>query len=423
MARYDRLAALAAPEREKSLPCWPVLRDLERAERDPDSGRRARLRFLALRPVHRLAAHGFAAVTLDSFERQVERVREELGQLPARDPERAVLAHFLNELRSSSGEAVIAATLQVSEFAESNGQLGAAEEYARCALGLSDTLHLDGASALRVLAHVMMVSGRPADAEVVALSACERALADDDRAEWIRAMGQLASAQRAGSPEQARATLQQALVRAREWGEASLIGLAQSSLSFHAAAQNQLDQAVEHGWAALRSLNGGGERSRLLLLLGDAFFRLNLASAAERCYVIVVQRATEAALRAAAQTGLARLAAAGEKRDQFHERRVAALRELQLTGRLPRAALQLELADAAARVGDVDFARDHVREALELLGHEGPPALVRRAENVLSQLESAATVALARPAAVSVTEEVRQIAAELELVADRAVTD
>src|SRR5688500_15944585 len=122
-ARYDRLAPLNAPERERTFPGWAVLRDLDGAERDGDSARRARLRFLALRPAYRLVARGFGAVPLESVERQIDRVREELGQLPARDPERAALAALLNDLRSRDPEVVISAILSVSEFAEANGFL------------------------------------------------------------------------------------------------------------------------------------------------------------------------------------------------------------------------------------------------------------------------------------------------------------
>jgi hypothetical protein len=422
MARYDRLAALHAPERESALPCWPVLRDLEKDERDLDAGRRARLRFLALRPVHRLAVHGIDAVAADSFERQVERVREELGQLPARDSERAVLARFLNELRSRNPESVVAATLQVSEFSESNSHLGAAEEYARCALLLANALQRDrlAAAALRVLAHVTLVRGRADDAETFAADACDRALAGDDRAEWIRAMSELASAQRAQGNAGARDVLLQALRRARDWGEDPLIGLALAKLCLHAAAQNQYDQSVEHGWTALRLLNGGAEHMRILLQLGDSLAHLNLLRAAERCYSLAALRASEAAVRAAAQAGLASVAASADQRDLFRDRRHAALREMQQTARQPRAALHVDLANASLRVGDVDFAREHVREALDLLGPTGARELVQRAEAVLHQLETDAAAELAVPP-VQVAEQTRRIAAELEQVPDSVV--
>ena len=49
MARYDRIAPLSSPARDRAFPAWPVLRDIEGQDRDIDVCRRARLRFLALR--------------------------------------------------------------------------------------------------------------------------------------------------------------------------------------------------------------------------------------------------------------------------------------------------------------------------------------------------------------------------------------
>ena len=51
MARYDRIAPIPIPAREAAFPGWLMLRDLAGRERDPELARRARLRFLALRPL------------------------------------------------------------------------------------------------------------------------------------------------------------------------------------------------------------------------------------------------------------------------------------------------------------------------------------------------------------------------------------
>ncbi len=423
MARYDRLAGLGAPGRDGALPCWGVLRDLEGNERDTDAARRARLRFLALRPVYRLAVNGFDAVPSDSFERQVERVREELGQLPARDPERGVLARFLNELRTRNPEGLVGATLQVSEFTEASGHLGAAEEYAECALGLAHSLQRDrlAAAALRVLAQVALAGEKFDEGETLAQRACDGALASDDRAEWIRAMGELAHAQRVrGNSSAARDTILHALRRARDWGEDPLIGLALARLCAHATVQSQYDQAVEHGWAALRLLNGGTERARVLLYLGDALVRLGLLRAAERCFTLVAQRASDPAVRAAGHAGLARAAAAGAQRSLFHDRRMAALRELPMAPRLTRANLHLDLAEAALLVADEDFSREHVREALALAGPDAS-AIARRADGVLSRIGRTAEIELGAGSTPEIPEQTRRIAAELELVADSVV--
>jgi hypothetical protein len=111
MARYDRIAPLDAPSRDRTFPAWLVTRDLEGRDRDPELARRVRLRFLALRPVARLVARRAAQVPAASYRRQIEGVREELGHLPARDPERARLGHFLDRIADRNPLSLAAATL------------------------------------------------------------------------------------------------------------------------------------------------------------------------------------------------------------------------------------------------------------------------------------------------------------------------
>src|SRR5687768_5668024 len=129
MARYDRLAPLGTPNRDQVFPGWFVFRDLEGHERDADAGRRARLYFLAIRPLHRIIKRG-ANCPRESLYQQIDRVREELGQLPGRDPERGALARFLDEMRTSNIDAVLTATLATASFALDNGRGATAEEYA-----------------------------------------------------------------------------------------------------------------------------------------------------------------------------------------------------------------------------------------------------------------------------------------------------
>ena len=301
-ARYDRLAPLATPTRERTFPGWSVLRDLDGAERDGDAARRARLRFLALRPVLRAALRGIDSVPVDSFERQVDRVREELGQLPARDPERAVLARLLNDLRTRQTDLVVQALLMVSDFAEANGQFACADEYARNALVLARLSPRDrlAAAATRALSRVALAAGHLDDARTRASEACELALTSEDRGEWIRSIGQLAAAYRGtGNGSQARDALLQALRRSREWGNEALVGLALAQLCRHSADSNDANGVVEHGWAALRLLERAEDRAQILKLLGDALAGLGFARAAERCYSLISLRASTPTLRVA----------------------------------------------------------------------------------------------------------------------------
>lgn len=142
MARYDRIVALPPPDRARTFTGWSVFRDLEGHDRNVDLARRARLRFLALRLVRRLIDQGIHTIPEESFERQLESVREELGVLPARDPERARIAEFLHQLRDLSPIKVATATLDLGEAAEAERHEYAAEEFYHAALDIANLYQL-----------------------------------------------------------------------------------------------------------------------------------------------------------------------------------------------------------------------------------------------------------------------------------------
>jgi tetratricopeptide (TPR) repeat protein len=423
-ARYDRLAPLNAPQREQAFPGWSVLRDLDGAERDADAARRARLRFLALRPVLRMAQRGIDQVMVDSFERQVDRVREELGQLPARDAERAVLARLLNDLRTRQPELVVQALLTVSDFAEANGYFAAAAEYARAARELARTTRRDRLAALagRALARVSLAAGHTEEARELAYEAAELALRNDDRGEWIRAIGQLAAAYRGnGDGRESREELLRALNRAQEWGNEALVGLALAQLCRDSAETGDPEGVIEHGWTALRLLSRAEDRAEILKLMGDAFTSLGMIRPAERCYSLISLRVASPVLRSAGLAGSARLAAESGDRERFRERRSAAIRELPSAHRMARAATHFELGRAAALVGEGTAAREHLQEALALLGPASHAGLRSQAEHMVHALNGESSKMAVRPTPTA-SEKVRRIAAELEQVADSVVT-
>lgn len=130
MARYDRIARLSPPARDGAFPGWFALRDLEGRERDPDLGRRARLRFLAVRLVHRLLDRGENADGA-AVRRQCETIREELGQLSSRDPERQLLAELLRRIPTLEPGPIARAALELADSARTQGHSFAAEEWHR----------------------------------------------------------------------------------------------------------------------------------------------------------------------------------------------------------------------------------------------------------------------------------------------------
>lgn len=142
MARYDRVANLDPPDRSTAFSGWSVFRDLERRERNTDLARRARLRFLALRIVKRLIAEGLDNVSSHSIREQIESVREELGSLPVRDPERVRLSEFLSRIQGLEPLELAVATLDLGEAAEADGLTYTAEEFYHAALDLANLYQL-----------------------------------------------------------------------------------------------------------------------------------------------------------------------------------------------------------------------------------------------------------------------------------------
>jgi tetratricopeptide (TPR) repeat protein len=423
-ARYDRLAPLGVPDRTGAFPCWSVLRDLEGQERDSDIARRARLRFLALRPVQRLAIHGLDPSRVESLARQIDHVREELGQLPARDLERAALARFLNELRTLQPDRVVAAALKVCEFAEQSGQLAAAEEYARSAADFAQQLHNDSLNsvATRSLARILLGAGLQEEAETLAGQACDFALVAENRVEWLRGLAQLAAVYRAaGQPARASDVLTQGLRRARDWRDDALVGLALAQLCRHSAMVHQADEAIEQGWGALRLLDQVQERCEILRVLGYVMLPLGLTRAAERCFILA-QRSEDPWTRAASLAGVSVCAALSKDYERYIDRRNAAAREATQVPRMYRASVHSDLARAALIAGEFDHAREHVRETLDLLSTDGHREVRRRAEEVLGALEHQGVLAVAVPPTASLAEQTRRIAAELERSAEAVIS-
>jgi Tfp pilus assembly protein PilF len=137
MARYDRIAPLSSPTRDHAFPGWPVLRDLEGQDRDADVCRRARLRFLALRPVCRLIDRDASKISNESYGKQIQAVREELGSLSLRDVERARVTRFLRQIEDREPRRLVVALLEFAEQANDAGHVFAAQEYALTANALS----------------------------------------------------------------------------------------------------------------------------------------------------------------------------------------------------------------------------------------------------------------------------------------------
>lgn len=410
MARYDRIAPLNPPARDNAFPGWWILRDLEGLDRDVELSRRARLRFLALRPVLRLVETG-TNTPRESYVAQIDGVREQLGYLPARDAERSRIARFLHQIEDGDITHVASATLDMAAGCASAGHLYGAEEYAFVASSLADKLSDNRlkSAASAMLAQVHRMRGQLLESADHASAAVASAEKSGDVDAIVRAKAELAlTLAKQGELSTAR--------RLAASHPASPLAAARLA-AFELAVSNP-DAALEHGVPALRQLDDLRERALLLEVLGRAFTDLGLYKAAERCFSIVAQRGVDAVLRARARAALAVCAAARGDLDQLRERRTALLND-SLEWADPRALafIQLELGRASMITRDVDFAREHLRLALGAARKHHLNDIISRVEEVISALERNAAEQLA-PTRAQAAEASRRIAEQFESLPD-----
>ncbi len=417
MARYDRIARLDCPQRSHAFPAWLALRDLAGRERDPELNRRTRLRFLVLRPVHRLLAHGFGSVGKRSMDQQLACVRAELARLAHADRERRALARCLDTMASLSYEELPADLIAAGAMIEAAGHTYGAEEYYLTALEVSRRLGL-------------------ASARLMAARSLGRVYGA--RREWTAARERLeaavADAEAQGDPDTLEETLRELVMVLIEAGDleaadgavamigqgdepaadGNVDGVRAAALCAIALASGQVERALESGWRAIEHLRPGTpSHSRVLLDLATGFRRHGLREAAEACYLMVTRAHPDLGLTSEARIQHALVAAEAGDRPAFQLRReelASAQREMD---RHRAAAMHIALSRGAMLVGDLDGARAHLHQASEMAREEG-------LEDTAADVETLAPTLEERPKAEipannpQPSDAVRSIAARIE---------
>ncbi|HSH45267.1 MAG TPA: hypothetical protein VK966_05400 [Longimicrobiales bacterium] len=424
MARYDRIARLPTPTREDAFPCWAAVGDLEGRERDPALGRRALVRFLALRPLDRRLRHAHSPPDAASLSQQVAAADREMGPLPTDDPERLLLEDLLDGIPAAPFHELAAPALAVAERIEACGQHRAAEEFHRAAAGLART-HNPAGEVRGLLGAARARAGLGDTATAHAL--CQEAAAVAEHARDLDAWG-VALVTRAGLTRDAgvaRALLDD-IVRNGESADApNLRGIGAAGIcllllghrpdgfpAVRPAPPRDMAGGLEAGLAALHlSSPDAPHRIPTLLAMGLALLECDLAEAADACLVAVLSRRTEprprpdqqaraeAARVLATVSGGAPLPDAGEYRLPLLDGP-----DPLLTGHL-----HLELGHVALRAGGTDRAREHLRDALAVARDSALDSVLLQADSLLDALERAADHA-ARSVALTRTEPVVRIA-------------
>lgn len=427
MARYDRIAPLSPPSRAEAFPGWLVLRDIEGNDRDVELARRARLRFLALRPVRRLLTRGATAVPRESYLAQIEGVREELGYLPTRDAERGRIARFLHQIEDRDVARIVTASLELADACAAAGQLFGAEEYALTALGLAEEISDDRlqSSSYVMLARIARLRGETADVKSCVEKAVYFAKRSNDHLLFVRALAEIALDHAAqGQGDAARDVMNEVITQMRSANEMPAVALAQARLC---ACENTLGNAaaaLEQGWAALRQVEDVRERAHLVEQLGIAFSSLDAHKAAERCFAMLAQRGVDPGLRARARAGHALQSVVLGSPQVFRERRSMLLNDASEWSADPRlnTFVHIELGRGCVIAEDVDDAREHLREAINTARRFNFNDLLASAEEVLSALEQNSKQQLLKIAGPAGIDAARRIAEQLETLPDLAVT-
>lgn len=391
MARYDRIARLEPPRRQDAFPGWLTLRDIEGRERESEPARRARLRFLAHRPVRRLLVQGLEVPGDESLRVQLEGVRQEVERLDPRDPERSRLIDYLAEVAGRTPLGLVTATLEVGAGAESAGHTYAAEEFYLSGLELArmHDLPVYRGRALRRLARVHRRRGSWDEAVDLGRKAAAVAETAGEPVQWAMALEEAARSEfERGDIAAGRAILAEIAERGRREESAHIRAVAGAGACAFELARGNSDAAVREGAAAIELYPATDPyRNTTLLAVGSALRRLGLWAAAEECYRAVERRSTWAAHQADAVTEGAIVAAESGDVDRFRQRRAVVLETLGRGDLRLQSLLHLGLGRGCLVAADVDDAREHLRHAIAAAREADLPLLLQRAGELLEVLE------------------------------------
>jgi hypothetical protein len=357
MARYDRLAPLPLPPRNACLAGWPALRDLAGRERDAELGRRLRLHFLVLRPISRRVREG-DATDLVSLAAQIERVREELGALAARDPQRIVTGQALARLLDPTVETAAGAAVTLGERALEWGHHAAAQEYGELAAELVErSAPALMPRALCLAASAAAAGGRSEEAATLAERAAVAAERHAGLAAWTDAVATAGMVAPTHTGRAAALTrLAEAESRGEAAGDAAVVAAAAEAAARVALHAGAAAAAADHGLRALARATAPKQRTRLLELVGDALLVLGRADGAEHAWALA-QATADAADRTRLLARRARCRAESGDASGFRE----------LATQLPHSgvppAARVELAAASLANGDVEAARRYAQAA------------------------------------------------------------
>lgn len=395
----DAMAATDADPKQTSRPRfagWPILQDLEGREDDEAQADRIALRFIVAR-LPRLLVEDDLAISSDRLRQQAERAREELRakehEIASSDSESALWEAVLEAFEKGDLEALGAALIDLGAAAEGMTHLhGATELYATAYEICAATGHVHAAvEAARFAGRAQRRLARWDEAHrwyAVARAVAEAASLEHKVAVILDGVANIHRDR--GNHPAARATLREALAHAERSGDHSAIGRVHHGFLALEHVAGNLQDAIAHGWSAIRLYTGRQDQVEGLASLAGALIDAGELSAAEDAWTIVATCAEQEYYRLFALEARAYIAALKSDAALF-ARRVAEVdaRDWENTGpEVAQAEILYHRGLAWSALGRVPEARRWLDRAIAFAESRGFSRTVFEAENALRALGS-----------------------------------
>ncbi|MFP3948583.1 MAG: tetratricopeptide repeat protein [Longimicrobiales bacterium] len=379
-------------ERRSRFPGWPVLQDVDDGTDDPGRDRAVTFRFLVARLLRELVDDDFA-VDSGFFQERVDAVRDEIRENSGSERPSAQWKEVLDSLEGEDYGSIAASVLSLAVDAENEGHLHGARELNRLAydLAVAGCHGKQAVDAARFLGRVNRRLGSwdesqrwyDAAGTVAEAAGLKRgqALAMDGLANTYRVRGNLPGAR-------------DAYLEVLEMGvaieDADLRGRAHQNLALVEKHAGRTDEALKHGWEAVRSFLGTNEFYfyRALADLGDIFLRCGELASAEHAFEVVAAGIDNLDVRVIALDALGHIAALRGDRTGFERRLERLDREpLEDVGVEVSAEMMLHRGESWIVLGEQDEGQRWLRRSLEFAEKHGVNRILFDAEEKLRELE------------------------------------
>lgn len=300
-----------AEEQVTAFAGWTVLRDIETRKDDETASHAISGRFLVARLVLGLLEDGFV-VAPESLEHQVTGIRSHLESVEIPGPEWGCWERVLTAVESDDRTALMDALLEWGRVVEAQGHFHGAGEIFRVAfeLGVADLVVEGAIEAARyqgLIARKNAAWGRATHWYEVARGMAEGAGCVSSLARVLDGLGN--TFRDRGNLPRAREVLQQAMTLGLRHDDRYAVAIARHDLMTVEKLAGRLEEAIVHGWEAVRAYESTEGSLRALFDLAGVLRESGELVAARDAYTVVERQVEGFEYRILALDALAFIAA------------------------------------------------------------------------------------------------------------------